>query len=54
MAYTTPGETRQRVRELTEAGLTPRQIAHALNVSTQAVYQHLETLGMKPAKKASA
>ena len=37
-------ETRERVRELTEAGYTPRQIARALDVSTQAVYQHLKRI----------
>lgn len=35
---------RQRVKELTEQGLKPRQIALVLGISTQAVYQHLQKL----------
>lgn len=36
--------TRQRVLRMTKDGLTPRQIALALGISTQAVYQHLARL----------
>lgn len=35
---------KEKVRELNEAGLTKRQIASVLNISTQAVYQHLATI----------
>ena len=44
---------RNRIRQLTEAGLTPRQIAKALDISTQAVYQNLHKLGIAPAAKAT-
>jgi DNA-binding CsgD family transcriptional regulator len=43
--------TRQRVAQMTGAGLSPREIALALNISTQAVYKHLKALGMRPAVK---
>lgn len=36
--------TRARVAELTRSGLTPRQVAAALGISVQAVYQHLARL----------
>lgn len=53
----TPHPNRDRIRDMTAAGLTPRQIASALHVSTQWVYQVLKELGLSPAKprkKASA
>lgn len=37
-------DTRERVRELDEKGLSPREIAHLLNISTQRVYQHLKAI----------
>jgi len=37
-------DTRQRVSDMTAAGMTPRQIALALSISTQAVYLHLKKL----------
>lgn len=36
--------TRERVRDLHAQGFKVRQIALALNVSTQAVYQHLRKI----------
>lgn len=42
-------ETRRKVKELTELGHSPREIAQLVNVSTQRVYQHLKKLGMDPA-----
>lgn len=36
--------TRERVKAMTEAGLSPRQIAYGLGISTQRVYQHLKKL----------
>lgn len=33
---------RQKVLQLTKQGLTPRQIAGALNLSTQGVHYHLK------------
>lgn len=35
---------RERVREMKEQGLTPRQIALILGISTQRVYQHLKRI----------
>lgn len=40
--------TREQVAELIERGLTVRQVAQLLNVSTQAVYKHLGALGIEP------
>lgn len=37
-------ETRRKVREMTAQGLSPRVIALALGISTQAVYGHLKAL----------
>jgi transposase len=42
--------TPERIRELTLAGLSVRQIAAATGVSTQRVYQVLDELGVEPAK----
>jgi DNA-binding CsgD family transcriptional regulator len=39
-----PGKTRERIRTLRAQGLTPRQIAAALGLSTQAVYQHIDRI----------
>lgn len=40
--------TRERVRELTDQGLTPREIAKLLDLSTQAIYKHLHALRDDP------
>ncbi len=42
---------RRMVLELHEQGKTPREIAMALKVSTQRVYQQLSKLGLSPSKK---
>lgn len=39
-----PGVTKGEVKRLTADGFTPRQIARLLDISTQAVYQHLQAL----------
>jgi predicted ArsR family transcriptional regulator len=39
-----PGQTREQVRRLYAEGITVRQIAAVLGISTQAVYTHLRTL----------
>jgi DNA-binding CsgD family transcriptional regulator len=44
--------TRDRVRQMTEQGLTPRQIAVLLNLSTQAVYKHLANIKQDAEKSA--
>ena len=36
--------TRERVAELVKTGLSVREIASILNVSTQAVYKHLKAI----------
>jgi predicted ArsR family transcriptional regulator len=38
------GETREKVRELSLKGLSAREIGSDLEISTQAVYQHLQVL----------
>lgn len=38
------GETRERVRHLYAAGVSPRTIGMELDISTSAVYQHIATL----------
>lgn len=38
------GETRARVAELDEQGLSAREIARELEITTQAVYHHLQSL----------
>lgn len=45
-------DTKQRVAEYTRRGIVPRSIAQILDVSPQAVYQHLTKLGMQPAQGA--
>lgn len=40
----TTRSTRERVRDLKAQGLTVREIATVLNVTTQAVYKHLKRL----------
>lgn len=40
--------TRERVRELLDAGLSVRDVARVLNISTQAAYQHMKSLGITP------
>lgn len=42
---------RQMVLDLYEQGKTPREIATALKVSTQRIYQQLAKLGLSPTKK---
>lgn len=37
-------DTRRKVQELTRKGLTPREIAQLLGISTQRVYQQLKNL----------
>ncbi len=50
-----PNESkREQVRDLHVAGLTVRQIAAALNMSTQGVYKHLRDLGLTANKKVMA
>lgn len=41
---TPPPTTKERVKDMTAGGLSPRQIAAALGISTQAVYKHLKAL----------
>jgi hypothetical protein len=36
--------TRELVAEMTAKGLTPRQIALALGLTTQAIYKHLKAI----------
>lgn len=40
--------TRQKVAKLREKGLSVRQIARELDITTQAVYQHLQNLDKGP------
>ena len=40
-----PAPQRTRVAKMIKAGMTPREIAKALDISTQAVYQHMKKLG---------
>ncbi len=42
---------RHRVEAMTKAGMTVREIANALGLSTQGVRYHLNRLGMKPGNK---
>lgn len=42
------GETRALVKRYAEQGLTVREMAALLGVSTQAVYEHLASLGISP------
>ena len=41
---TSESPTRRRVRDMTLAGLTPREIAAALGISTQAVHKQLKKI----------
>lgn len=43
--------TRARVRAMTEQGLTARQIAVALNLSTQRIYALWKGMGITPPSK---
>ncbi len=43
--------SRQAVKDYTEKGLTPREIARLINISVQRVYVHLQKLGMEPAQR---
>jgi len=45
--------TRRKVREMTASNLTPRQIAAALGISTQAVYKHLDRIRENDVEEAS-
>lgn len=40
--------TKERVSKLVDQGLTVREIASILNVSTQAIYKHLKALDKPP------
>lgn len=44
-------ETRRQVRDLTLEGLTVREIADKLGISTQRVYQQLQKLDLQPVRK---
>lgn len=44
-------ETRQKIRAMTEAGLTPREIAAARHVSVQSVYELLRKMDLEPAQR---
>lgn len=47
--------TREQVRRYTEKGMTPREIALLLHVTTQNVYKHLAAIRRESeAKEASA
>jgi hypothetical protein len=46
-----PGQTRQRVRELLERGLTVGEIARRLALTPTAVSYHLRKLGVPPSRK---
>lgn len=43
--------TKQQVERLHTAGLTVREIANNLNLSTQIVYRHHTNLGLTPNRK---
>ena len=49
-----PSDTRQRVAELHTKGLSVREIAQLLGVSTQRVYQQLKALGLEAPTKNGA
>ena len=40
--------TKERVAELVGSGLSVRETAAVLNVTTQAVYKHMKALGIDP------
>lgn len=42
---------RREISNLHDAGLSPREIALALSLSTQAIYKALKNLGIKPNRK---
>lgn len=44
--------TRQRIEDLIQKGLSVREIADLLRVSTQNVYKHLKALGIEPPARA--
>ena len=49
-----PEETKApEVKRLFESGLSVREIARVLDLSTQGVHWHLKRLGLKPAKQES-
>lgn len=45
--------TKQRVKELLDKGLTVRDVAALLNISTQAVYKHMKQMGLTPPQRAN-
>lgn len=49
-----PDGTKQQVAEMLGRGFTPREIARTLDLSTQRVYQHMETIRAENEKAASA
>jgi predicted ArsR family transcriptional regulator len=51
MADKTKTDTAHEVRRLLEAGLSVRDIAKVLDLSTQGVHWHLKKLGLRPVKK---
>lgn len=48
------GSTKDQVQRLLDEGLNVRQIAARLEISTQAVYKHLKTLGIPAPSRRSA
>lgn len=44
-------DQRRKVLELHRAGLSPREIAAALGLSTQRIYVQLRKLGVSPTRK---
>lgn len=46
--------TRDRVRQLTGQGLTVREVASILNVTTQAIYKHLKAIEAEESADAGA
>jgi DNA-binding CsgD family transcriptional regulator len=43
--------TKVSIATLIESGLSVRQVANLMNISTQAVYKHLRRLGITPPTK---
>lgn len=47
-----PTDTRERVQDLLAKGLTVREVARILDLSTQRIYQIIEVLGIELPSKA--